>query len=336
MPSLLDPLTIRDVTFPNRIVMSPMCMSACNEEDGKVNDWHLVHYTSRAVGQVGLIIVEASAVQSNGRISAQDLGIWSDEHIEGMRRLVEMVHAQGARIGIQLAHAGRKATVPGAIAPSAVPFSEEYAVPAEMTQEDIRKTIKAFADAARRADLAGFDVVEIHAAHGYLINEFLSPLTNKRLDGYGENIIGRYRFLEEIIDAVRPVWLKPLFVRISANEYHQDGNTLETFIDYARRMKSQGVDLIDCSSGAVVPADINVYPGYQVPYAEAIRQSTGIATGAVGLITKPSHAEDIVRNHRADLVLLGRELLRDPYWPLRASKELRTDIPVPKSYMRSW
>ncbi|MDK8183437.1 NADPH dehydrogenase NamA [Paenibacillus sp. UMB4589-SE434] len=336
MPSLLDPLTIRDVTFPNRIVMSPMCMYACNEEDGKVNDWHLVHYTSRAVGQVGLIIVEASAVQSNGRISAQDLGIWSDEHIEGMRRLVEMVHAQGARIGIQLAHAGRKATVPGAIAPSAVPFSEEYAVPAEMTQEDIRKTIKAFADAARRAELAGFDVVEIHAAHGYLINEFLSPLTNKRLDGYGENIIGRYRFLEEIIDAVRPVWLKPLFVRISANEYHKDGNTLETFIDYARRMKSQGVDLIDCSSGAVVPADINVYPGYQVPYAEAIRQSTGIATGAVGLITKPSHAEDIVRNHRADLVLLGRELLRDPYWPLRASKELRTDIPVPKSYMRSW
>ncbi|WP_028547251.1 NADPH dehydrogenase NamA [Paenibacillus taiwanensis] len=336
MPSLLDPLTIREVTFPNRIVMSPMCMYACKEEDGKVNDWHLVHYTSRAVGQVGLIIVEASAVQANGRISAQDLGIWSDEHIEGLRRLVEMVHAQGARIGIQLAHAGRKATVSGAIAPSAVPFSEAYAVPDEMTQEDIRKTIKAFADAARRAELAGFDVVEIHAAHGYLINEFLSPLTNKRLDGYGENIIGRYRFLEEIIDAVRHVWTKPLFVRISAHEYHKDGNTLETFIDYARRMKSQGVDLIDCSSGAVVPADINLFPGYQVPYAEAIRQSAGIATGAVGLITEPAHAEDIVRNHRADLVLLGRELLRDPYWPLRASKELHADIPVPKSYVRSW
>ena len=336
MPRLFEPLTLRGMTIPNRIVMSPMCMYACTEEDGKVNDWHLVHYTSRAVGQVGLIIVEATAVTPEGRISAQDLGIWSDEHVEGLRRLTDMVHAHGSKIGIQLAHAGRKATVPGLIAPSAIPFSEDYALPEEMTQEDIRRTIKAFADAARRAEEAGFDIIEIHGAHGYLINQFLSPLTNQRMDGYGGNAEGRYRFLSEIIDTIRVSWNKPLFVRISANEYADGGNALEAYIDYARRMKDQGVDLIDCSSGAVVPHPIDVFPGYQIPYAHAIRQSAGIATGAVGLITEPAQAEEIVHNDRADLVFLGRELLRNPYWPRHAAQVLRAKLAAPKSYQRSW
>ncbi|MBN3524635.1 NADPH dehydrogenase NamA [Paenibacillus apiarius] len=335
MPRLFEPLTLRGMTIPNRIVMSPMCMYACNE-DGLVNDWHLVHYTSRAVGQVGLIMVEATAVTPEGRISAQDLGIWSDEHIDGLRRLTDMVHVHGSKIGIQLAHAGRKATVPGLIAPSAIPFSEDYALPEEMTQENIRRTIKAFADAARRAEEAGFDVIEIHGAHGYLINQFLSPLTNQRLDGYGGNAEGRYRFLSETIDTVRVAWNKPLFVRISANEYAEGGNALEAYIDYARRMKDQGVDLIDCSSGAVVPHPIDVFPGYQIPYAHAIRQSAGIATGAVGLITEPAQAEEIVHNDRADLVFLGRELLRNPYWPRHAAQVLRAKLAAPKSYQRSW
>lgn len=336
MPSLFDTLTIRDATFPNRLVMSPMCMYACNDEDGKVNDWHLIHYSTRAVGQVGLIMVEATAVQEHGRISAQDLGIWSDEHVAGLRRLADMVHTQGMRIGIQLAHAGRKATVPGAVAPSAIPYSDEYATPQEMTHDDIRRTIKAFAEGARRAREAGFDVIEIHGAHGYLINEFLSPLTNKRIDGYGGSIDNRYRFLEDIIDAVRTEWSKPLFVRISANEYAENGNSFETFIDYTRRMKEQGVDLVDCSSGAVVPAKIDVYPGYQVPLASNIRQATGIMTGAVGLITEPAQAEDIIRNHRADLVFLGRELLRNPYWMRQAARSLKGEISVPAPYERGW
>ncbi|WII37977.1 NADPH dehydrogenase NamA [Paenibacillus thiaminolyticus] len=336
MPQLFEPLTLRGVTIPNRIVMSPMCMYSCRNEDGMVNDWHLVHYTSRAVGQVGLIMIEATAVTPGGRISGQDLGIWSDEHVDGLRRLTDMVHAHGSKIGIQLAHAGRKATVPGIIAPSALRFSEAYETPEEMTLEDIRKTIKAFADAARRAEEAGFDVIEIHGAHGYLINQFLSPLTNQRTDSYGGGADARYRFLSEVIEAVRITWSKPLFVRISANEYAEGGNMIEAYIDYARRMKDQGVDLIDCSSGGVVPHRVEAYPGYQVQYAHAIRQSAGIATGAVGLITEPSLAEEIVRNGRADLIFLGRELLRDPYWPRQAAKQLRQELAPPKQYDRGW
>lgn len=336
MSRLFEPITIGGVTIPNRIAMSPMCMYACDEEDGKVTDWHLIHYASRAVGQVGLIIVEATAVTPEGRISARDLGIWSDDHIAGLRRLTDLVHSHGSKIAIQLAHAGRKATVPGAIAPSAIAFSEDYAVPEEMSQEQIRRTVKAFAEAARRAKEAGFDIVEIHGAHGYLINEFLSPLTNQRMDTYGGSTEGRYRFLSDVIDAVRLQWDGPVFVRISANEYADGGNTLEAYIDYARRMKDQGVNLVDCSSGAVVPHPIDVFPGYQVSYAHAIRQSAGIATGAVGLITEPALAEEIVHNDRADLVLLGRELLRDPYWPLRAARALRAELPKPKPYERAW
>ncbi|WP_307336027.1 NADPH dehydrogenase NamA [Caldalkalibacillus uzonensis] len=334
---LFSPYTIKNVTFKNRIVMSPMCMYSCMKGDGKVTDWHRVHYTSRAVGQVGLIIVEASAVTPQGRISVHDLGVWSDEHIEGLEELVRLSHEHGAKIGIQLAHAGRKATVDGPIiAPSAIPFNDKLETPQAMTAEQIKETITAFQHAARRAKAAGFDVVEIHAAHGYLINEFLSPLSNKRNDTYGGDRDCRYRFLQEVIEAVKQEWEGPLFVRISASDYHPDGLDIEDYVYYAQKMKAQGVDLIDCSSGGVVPAKINVYPGYQVPFAERIKKEAGVATGAVGLITSALQAEEILQNERADLVFLARELLRDPYWPRRAAQELNVDIEAPRQYERGW
>ncbi|WP_019537162.1 NADPH dehydrogenase NamA [Paenibacillus ginsengihumi] len=334
---LFTPYKIKDVTLKNRIVMSPMCMYSCDNQEGKVTDWHKVHYPARAVGQVGLIIVEATAVTPQGRISPLDLGIWSDEHVAGLKELTSLVHAHGSRIGIQLAHAGRKAELDGPIvAPSAIPYSDKSKTPEAMTSKQIAETIEAFAEAARRAREAGFDVVEIHAAHGYLINEFLSPLANQRDDAYGGDRDRRYRFLQETIEAVKRVWDGPLFVRISATDYHPEGCKPEDYIDYAKRMKAQGVDLIDVSSGAVVPVKPEAYPGYQVPFAETIRREAGIATGAVGLITEPEQAEEIVRNERADLVFLGRELLRDPYWPRAAAKRLGADIQPPQQYLRSW
>lgn len=334
---LFSPYTIRGVTIKNRIVMSPMCMYSCDTEDGKVRNWHKIHYPTRAVGQVGLIIVEATAVAAQGRISSRDLGIWSDEHVDGLRELVSLVKEHGAKIGIQLAHAGRKAEVEGEIiAPSAIPFSEKTQTPKEMTKADIEETIQAFQNGARRAKEAGFDIIEIHGAHGYLINEFLSPLANKRQDEYGGSPENRYRFLGEVINAVREVWDGPLFVRISASDYHPEGLTVKDYVPYAKRMKEQGVDLIDVSSGAVVPAKIHVYPGYQVPFAETIRREANIATGAVGLITSGLQAEEILRNGRADLVFLARELLRNPYWPYDAAKELGTTISAPVQYERGW
>jgi len=334
---LFTPVTINGMTLKNRIVMSPMCMYSCTDQSGKVHDWHKIHYPARAVGQVGLIIVEATAVTAQGRISPRDLGIWSDEHTEGLKELVNLTRGQGAKIGIQLAHAGRKAEIDGPIiAPSAIPFNENYKTPEAMTLEQIESTRQAFINAARRAQEAGFDALELHGAHGYLISEFLSPLTNHRTDEYGGDRGNRYRFLREIIDGIRAFWKGPLFVRISANEYHPDGNQIEDFIYYAEQMKEQGVDLVDCSSGAVVPAKINAYPGYQVPLADSIKKATGIATGAVGLITTPEQAEEIVANGRADLVLLGRELLRDPYWPRTAAKQLGFQLAAPTQYQRSW
>lgn len=334
---LFEPLTIKNQTFKNRIVMSPMCMYSCDQEDGKINNWHKVHYTSRAVGQVGLIIVEASAVEPQGRISPQDVGIWSDEHVEGLKELVDMVHERGAKIGIQLAHAGRKAMLDGTIyAPSSIPYKDGMKVPKEMTEEDIQTTIQAFRDGARRAREAGFDVIEVHGAHGYLINEFLSPLSNRRTDQYGGSKENRYQFLREVLHAVNEEWNGPLFVRISANDYHPEGMSPSDYIDYSKWMKEQGVDLIDCSSGAVVPAKINPYPGYQVSYAEEIKKETDIMTGAVGLITRAEQAEEILQNDRADLVLLARELLRDPYWPRTAAKDLGVNIESPKQYDRGW
>lgn len=334
---LFSPYTIKGVTLKNRIVMSPMCMYSSHNEDGRVENWHRTHYTSRAVGQVGLIIVEATAVTKQGRISPQDLGIWSDDHIEGFKELNGLIKEHGAKAGIQLAHAGRKAVLEGEIiAPSAIAFNETSKTPKEMTGQEIAETVEAFKKGAERSAKAGFDVIEIHGAHGYLVNEFLSPLSNKRTDEYGGSAENRYRFLREIIEAVQTVWNGPLFVRVSAHDYHEEGLTPEDYVLFSQWMKEQGVDLIDVSSGAVVPAHIQVYPGYQVKYAETIKNEAGIDTGAVGLITSPIQAEEILQNGRADLVFLARELLRDPYWPRTAAKALGVAIESPKQYGRGW
>ncbi|WP_071395679.1 NADPH dehydrogenase NamA [Bacillus tuaregi] len=334
---LFSPYTIKNVTFKNRIVMAPMCMYSCTNEDGKVTPWHYTHYISRAVGQTGLLIQEATAVSPEGRISPYDLGIWGDEHIEGLLQLTTLIKENGAKAGIQLGHAGRKAVLEGEIlAPSSIPFDDESKTPKEMTLEDIHATIKAFKNGAERAKKAGFDVIEIHGAHGYLIHQFLSPLSNHRHDEYGGSHENRYRFLKEVIEEVKSVWNGPLFVRISANEYHPQGLTVEDYVLYSRWMKGQGVDLIDVSSGAIVPAKINIYPGYQVPLAEKIKHAAQVPTGAVGLITSGLQAEEILQSERADLVLLARELLRDPYWPRSAAQELGVDIEGPVQYERGW
>lgn len=266
---LFTPYQVKDVKLKNRIVMSPMCMYSCEEEDGIVTDWHLAHYTSRAVGQVGLIMIEATAVTPEGRITSRDLGIWNDEHVEGLQKLVNQVKAHGSKTAIQLAHAGRKATVDGTIyAPSAIAFDDESKTPAEMTKEDIERTIEAFKEGAKRSKQAGFDIIEIHGAHGYLIHQFLSPLSNKRTDEYGGSAENRYRFLQQTINSVKEVWDGPLFVRVSATDYAEGGLTIDDHVTFAKWMKEQGVDLIDVSSGALVHTKINVYPGYQVPFAE--------------------------------------------------------------------
>lgn len=337
MSQLFSQYHIKNVTLKNRIVMSPMCMHSSINKDGKVREFHKIHYASRAVGQVGLIFLESTAVHPQGRISELDLGIWEDEHISGLKSIVDVVHESGSKIGIQLAHAGRKAIVEDSIfAPSSIPYRDTMKVPEEMSKLDIKNTINDFKEGARRAKEAGFDVIEIHGAHGYLINQFLSPLSNERRDEFGGNQENRYRFLEEIINVINSVWDGPLFVRISANEYNSKGNSMEDFIYFSKKMKNQGVDLIDCSSGAVVPAKIKVYPGYQVPLAEQIKQFAQIDTGAVGLITNASHAEEILNNNRGDLIFLARELLRDPYWPLRAAIQLGTTIDFPKAYEKAW
>lgn len=337
MSLLLSPYHVKDLQLKNRIVMSPMCMYACEEKDGKVTPWHLTHYGSRAIGQVGLIIQEATAVLPAGRISEEDLGIWEDEQVAGLTQLVQTIHAFGSKAGIQLAHAGRKALVPGTIfAPSAIPYNEQMRVPKAMTQEEIDGTIEAFGMAAKRARLAGYDLIEIHGAHGYLINEFLSPLTNHRQDQYGGNIENRYRFLHQVIEAVKEEWDGPLFVRISGHEYHPDGHGMTESIQLAQWMKEDGVDLIDVSSGGVVSYKIHAYPGYQVPFAEGIKREAGIPTGAVGLITQGIQGEEILQNQRADLIFIGRELLRDPYWPRTAALQLHEEISVPKPYERGW
>ncbi|WP_078413680.1 NADPH dehydrogenase NamA [Priestia abyssalis] len=334
---LFSPYSVKNVTLKNRIVMSPMCMYSCQNEDGKVENWHLTHYTSRAVGQVGLIMVEATAVTPQGRISVNDLGIWSDEHIPGLSRLVSMIKEHGSATAIQLAHAGRKATVPGEIAaPSAIAFDEKMKQPKEMTKEDIKQTVLAFQEAAKRAKTAGFDIIELHGAHGYLLNEFLSPLSNKRTDEYGGSSENRYRLLKEVIESVKEVWDGPLFVRISAHDYHEEGLTAEDYMTFGKWMKRDGVDLIDVSSGAVVPARIPTYPGYQVKFSETVKYGADIDTGTVGLITSGLHAEEILQNGRANLIFIGRELLRNPYWPRTAARELGVEIKAPAQYKRGW
>jgi 2,4-dienoyl-CoA reductase-like NADH-dependent reductase (Old Yellow Enzyme family) len=352
VPHLVEPLTLRSVELPNRIAVSPMCEYSCI--DGLANDWHFVHLGSRAVGGAGLVLTEACAVSPEGRISPEDLGIWSDTHIEPLARITRFVRAQGAVGGIQLAHAGRKASTVAPwkgnsrvefadggwqpLAPSAIAFSPDYHTPQAMTHDDIRQAIADFAAAAERSLAAGFEVIELHAAHGYLAHQFLSPLSNQREDEYGGSFANRVRFVRGMTAAVRNVWPErlPLFARISATDWAEGGWTLDESVELARVLKNEGVDLIDCSSGGLVgQVRIPVGAGYQVPFADRIRREAGIATGAVGMITSPSQADQIVRNGQADLVLLARELLRDPYWPLHAAAELGVEAKWPTQYLRA-
>lgn len=350
---LFSPLTLRGVTFRNRIGVSPMCQYSSH--DGFANDWHLVHLGSRAVGGAGMVMAEAAAVTPEGRISPQDLGIWSDAHIEQLARCADFIAAEGAVPAIQLAHAGRKAStrVPWmgsgtvgeeeggwqtVLAPSALPFSATYPRPRAMELEDIQALILAFQSAARRAREAGFQVIELHAGHGYLLHEFLSPLSNRRTDAYGGSFDNRTRLVREVAGALREVWPEwlPLFVRISATDWVDGGWDVEQSVELARQLKPLGVDLVDCSSGGVVPdAKIPVGPGYQVPAAEQLRRQAGLPTAAVGLITEPAQAEAIIRDARADMVLLARELLRNPYWPLHAARALGVDVEWPPQYQRA-
>jgi 2,4-dienoyl-CoA reductase-like NADH-dependent reductase (Old Yellow Enzyme family) len=344
MPTLFDQITLRSVTMRNRIVMSPMCMYMAGD-DAVATDFHLVHLGARAVGGAGLIITEATAVESRGRISPNDLGLYDDRHIAPLARIVEFVHSHGAKIGVQLAHAGRKAWSAAKgrgseqpVAPSALPFDPEWATPQALSEDDIETIVTAWRQAAERASAAGFDAAEIHGAHGYLIHEFLSPLSNRRSDAYGGALQKRMRFLVRVVDAVRLVWptTRPLFVRLSCTDWVAGGQTIEDVVRVAAVLKEHGVDLIDCSSGGnVANPGITPWPGYQIPFAQRVRSEAQIATGAVGLITAPEMADEIVRNGRADLVFLGRELLRDPYWPLRAARQLGVDVAWPAPYIRA-
>ena len=352
MPLLFSPLQIRSITLKNRIVVSPMCQYSA--QDGFANDWHLVHLGSRAVGGAGLVIMEATGVTPEGRISPHDLGLWKDEHIEPLKRITSFIEAQGSVPGIQLAHAGRKSSLTepwngdrqlteteGAwqtLAPSAVPFTADRATPKEMSQADIQQIVQAFIDATQRVVRAGFKVLELHGAHGYLINEFLSPLSNKRTDEYGGSFENRTLFLRQIIEGVRKVWPEayPLLLRISATDWEEDGWTIEDSVHLAGIVGPMGVDLIDCSSGGnSATAKIPAKPGYQVSFAAQVRRA-GVPTGAVGIIVTAQQAEEILTTGQADLIFMARELLRDPYFPLRAAAELGyDDMPWPVQYERA-
>ena len=338
MSKLFSEYKIKNIELKNRVVMAPMCMDSADEL-GNVNSWHYLHYGNRAVGGVGLIIIEATAVESKGRITSMDLGIWSDSHIEGFRNIVEECKKHGAKMGIQLSHAGRKCEVitENIVAPSAIAFNEKYKTPKEMSKNDIEEVVNSFKEGARRAKEAGFDVIEIHGAHGYLINEFMSPLTNKREDEYGGNVENRARFLKEVVTAVREVWTeeRPLILRVSAQEYAEGGNTPVDTAEIINIAKDAGIDMIDVSSGGVVQARIDTYPGYQISFAETIKVLTKLPVIGGGLVTTSQLAEEIVHNNRADLVFLGRELLRNPFWPLNAAKELQEEIEWPVQYLRS-
>jgi len=355
MRHLFEPLKLRGLTLKHRIAVSPMCMYS--SLDGFANDWHLVHLGSRACGGAALVMTEATAVEPEGRISPDDLGLWKDEHIEFLKRITSFIKSQGAAPGIQLAHAGRKAstysphvrTAKGYIpvgqdgwkpvAPSAIPVDTAATVPEELTVDGVQRIIHKFAEAAGRALTAGFEVIELHAAHGYLLDEFLSPLSNHRTDAYGGSLENRTRLVREVVTAVRRVWPeeKPLFLRISATDWKEpEGWTVDQSVELAKMVKGLGVDLIDCSSGGLVPdAKVPAAPGYQVPFAERIRKEAGIATGAVGFITTAAQADEIIRDGKADVVLLAREFLRDPYFPLHAAAELGQDIDWPKQYLRA-
>ena len=333
---LFTPFLLKQLTLKNRIVMPPMCMYSA-ADDGIVTDWHVLHYASRAVGQVGLIIVEATSVECRGRISNRDLGIWHDGHIAGLKRIVDNVHEQGSKIAIQLAHAGRKSEVINniSVAPSALAYNETCGIPVALTVEEIRGIVQDFADAAERAVAAGFDVIELHAAHGYLINEFLSPLTNVRTDEYGGSLPNRVRLLKEVLLAVRAIIPEnmPIIVRVSADDYHEDGNKPEDVAAMLNLVKQYGIDLVNVSSGAVISVMPRVFPGYQIPMALVIKHKTGLPVLGGGLITEPAQALQLVKAG-IDLVYIGRAVLRNPYWPLQAASVLQEEIEWPTPYLR--
>ena len=352
MPHLFDPLQLRSLTLPHRIFVSPMCQYS--SRDGFASDWHLVHLGSRAVGGAAVVFTEATAVTAEGRISPQDLGIWSDQHVHELGRIARFVRGQRSVPGIQLAHAGRKGSTsppwdgltgvaPNAggwqpVGPTAERFTDGYPVPRALAHDEIPAVVDAFQAAARRALAAGFEVVEVHAAHGYLLHQFLSPLINTRTDGYGGSFDNRVKLCLDVAAGVRSVWPErlPVFVRISATDWAPGGWDLDQSVELARRLRSCGVDLVDCSSGGAVPsAKVEIGPLYQVPFAERIRREAGIATGAVGLITKSKDADEIVRAGQADCVLVAREMLRDAYFPARAALELEQILPWPRQYLRA-
>ncbi|WP_328540086.1 NADH:flavin oxidoreductase/NADH oxidase [Streptomyces sp. NBC_00344] len=358
MSALFEPYTLRSLTIPNRVWMPPMCQYSADTSGpgtGAANDWHFSHYTARAAGGTGLVIVEATAVSPEGRISPADLGIWNDTQAASLRRITDFLKGQGTVAGIQLAHAGRKASTDrpwngggpvGAeqggwqpVAPSALPFEEGHHVPAELTAPEIKHIVAQFADAARRALDAGFEVAEIHGAHGYLLGEFLSPHSNHRTDEYGGSFENRVRFTLEVVDAVRSVWPEelPLFFRISATDWLDEGGwTPDDTVRLAPLLKEHGVDLLDVSSGGnAARVRIPAGPGYQVPFAARVKAETSLPVAAVGMITETEQAEKILSNGEADAVLLGRELLRNPSWARLAARELGSDVHVPQQYHRS-
>lgn len=350
---LFDPLTLRGVTLRNRLGVSPMCQYSAVE--GRAADWHLVHYGGLAQGGAGLVLCEATAVEARGRISAADLGLWDDAQVEPLARVVRFVEAMGAVAGVQLAHAGRKASVrppwvaggapllPGdggwvPVGPSPLPFADGHAAPAELTGAELDALPATFAAAAARALRAGCRVVEVHAAHGYLLHQLLSPLSNRRTDRYGGAFENRTRLARQVVRAVRAAWPEalPLLVRLSATDWAEGGWTPDETVALARQLGALGVDLVDCSSGGLVPgAAVPVAPGYQVPFAARVRREAGVATAAVGLLTGAAQAEQVLREGQADLVLMGRELLRDPRFPLRAAAELGVEGPWPAPYLRA-
>jgi 2,4-dienoyl-CoA reductase-like NADH-dependent reductase (Old Yellow Enzyme family) len=353
MAHLFEPLSIRGVTLRNRIGVSPMCQYS--SVDGFATDWHLVHLGSRAVGGAALVMLEATAVEARGRISPQDLGIWSDAHVERLSQIAAFLKRHGAVPGIQLAHAGRKASrrrpwepegevteADGGwepVAPSALAFAPNWRVPKALGLDDIATIQQAFAEAVKRAMAAGFDWIELHAAHGYLAHNFYSPLSNTRTDAYGGSFDNRIRFVVEQVRAIRQIWPedRPLAVRLSSTDWTEGGWTIEDTVALARVLRHEGADVIDCSSGGnVAGARIPIGSGYQVPFAERVRREAGVMSAAVGLITSPAQADEIIRNGHADMVMLAREELRDPYWPLRAALALRQPLHVPAQYLRAW
>ncbi len=337
MARTFEPYKLKNLELKNRIVMAPMCMYS-SDESGLVKDFHKVHYGTRALGGTALIIMEATAVTTNGRITTNDLGNWSDEHIEGLSEVVRLIHEGGAVAGIQLAHAGRKYETEGQItvAPSSLRFSDDYQVPHELSEAEILELVDAFGNAAERASRAGFDTLEIHGAHGYLIHQFLSPLSNHRTDRFGGSRENRLRFLDMVVDAIRSNWPmdKALILRLSATDYLEGGIDLEETIRIVDAVKDR-VDIIHLSSGGLLPAAMQVFPGYQVRFAEEVKTRSDVPTIAVGLINSMSQLDEIIGNERADLVALGRELLRDPNWPLNHGGKDSKAV-IPRQYSRAW